>query len=81
MSNKTKKLEDLHEKLADKFLEVIEIDDACTPAMLKTMTGFLKDNDITSNMEDDEKTSKLAERLKEKKQSRLASVTPIAQEG
>lgn len=76
------RLEQLHEKLTDVLTEILNVPaEELSPAMIKVVTGFLKDNEITCNMPEDAKGNELANRLREKGRRTLASVTPIAQEG
>lgn len=77
MAASESKLNKLHERLTDLFLEMLEVDDEAVPlpaATLKTMTSFLKDNEITCQ-DDSSRMGTLKERLQKKK--KLASVTPI----
>jgi hypothetical protein len=73
------KLNKLHEKLTDLFLEMLEVEDEEMPipsATLKTMTAFLKDNEITCQAERTN-VGTLKDKLAQKKKSPLASVSPI----
>ena len=77
MAANEEKLNLLHVKLTELFLEMLEVSDDGMPipaATLKTMTSFLKDNEITCQ-DDSSSVGNLKERLKQKKT--LASVTPI----
>ena len=73
MAGNKDKLGRLHEKLTDVLLEIVEEGDReeLSPAMLKVVSGFLKDNDVTCNIEDDDKTNTLRERLREKARRKL----------
>lgn len=73
MAAKEERLSLLHEKLTNLFLEIVECGEEIPAATLKTMTSFLKDNDITCQPEDTGMNG-LREKLQKK---RLASVTPI----
>ena len=73
MAAKEERLSLLHERLTDLFLEMVDTGEEIPSATLKTMTAFLKDNDITCQPEDAGMTD-LRSRLEKKK---LASVTPI----
>ena len=64
------KLNLLHEKITDLFLEMLEVSEsdeslALPAATLKTMTSFLKDNEITCQM-DTGNVGKLRDRLRNK---------------
>ena len=85
------KLARLHEKLTDVLLELTEISEikdeegnvtkiGPSPAMLTVAKSFLKDNEITCNMQTDEKGSALADRLEGKKKRPLAAVIPLVAE-
>jgi len=74
MAASEEKLNKLHEKLTDLFLEIVEVGEEIPSATLKTMTAFLKDNEITCQ-DEDSGIGTLKERLQKKKT--LASVTTL----
>lgn len=79
MAAKEERLSLLHEKLTDLFLEMVEEHAEDIPsATLKTMTSFLKDNEITCQ-DENSGVGSLREKLAEKKKH-LASVQPISKE-
>lgn len=69
-------LSSLHKELTKHFNKVLE-EEVVSAAMLNVIKGFLKDNEVTCQPEE-QGVSELQERLNRK--SRLASVTPIAKE-
>ena len=72
---KEQKLIQLHEKLCDLFLDIVDTGSHEIPsATLKTMTAFLKDNDITCQ-EEESNVSELKNKLQLKK--KLATVSYI----
>ena len=76
---KEQKLIQLHEKLCDLFLDIVDTgehdaDNPIPSATLKTMTAFLKDNDITCQ-EEESNVSELKNKLQLKK--KLATVSYI----
>lgn len=58
------------------------LDELCTtnPALFQAVTKFLKDNDVTCQIEEDETTSALQQRLAKKKARNVGNVTFIEQE-
>ena len=69
------KLNKLHARLTDLFLEMVEEGGEDLPsATLKTMTAFLKDNEITCQ-DPSSTVGTLKDRLEQKKH--LASVAPL----
>ena len=78
MAASEKKLNALHEKLTDIFLDILDCEEVETgmeipSATLKTISSFLKDNSITC--QDDETIGNLRDRLNRKK--KLTMVSPI----
>jgi hypothetical protein len=68
------KLNALHEKITDLFLEIVECGEDIPSATLKTMTSFLKDNEITCQ---DDKTS-IGDLKTALKRKRLQSVPHVS---
>lgn len=51
MTELEKMLSKIHTKTAEKMLEMLESGEELTPAMLNSITKFLKDNDVTASIE------------------------------
>ena len=80
MAAKLSKLDKLHEKVTQLFIDMLEDAEAVMlpPATLKTITSFLKDNDVTCDR-DDASIDTLQTRLAKKTKTHisLASVTHL----
>lgn len=62
-------LNKLHGQVAINLISAVT-DDEVSPAMMAQAIKFLKDNDITASIADDENMSSLAEELKKKRENR-----------
>jgi len=75
MAAKEARLGALHEKLTDVFAEILECDAGDIPsATLKTISSFLKDNDITCT-EEGTGVDGLREKLRQKKLGNVSFIS------
>lgn len=64
----------LHRKVANVLLENLETEDGPSPSMISIATKFLKDNDITCSIQDNQDMSALEKSLKAKRAKRRLKV-------
>lgn len=71
-------LDQYREELPEEVIDFLEKCSVISPALLKAVTQFLKDNSITCAIEDSDEMSELQKRLAEKKvRKRIGNVVPI----
>lgn len=74
-------LNEYNAELPEEVLEYLYKQTDASPALLTVVTKFLKDNNITAVVEEDETLSELDKRLAAKKQRRtVGNVIPIKEE-
>lgn len=73
-------LEEYRDELPGAVVHFLSNLESSNPALLTAVSKFLKDNDITCAIEDDNKMTELEELLKNKQRKRVGNVVPIEQE-
>jgi hypothetical protein len=65
----------LHGLAVQRLLEEVAAEE-CSPAMMAQIRGILKDNDITTSIENNEGLTSLSEALREKRAKRKLRIVP-----
>ena len=64
MAAKEKEVSELHNLLTQRYLKILKSDEEFSPQILAQIAKFLKDNDITSDMEENEDLAQLKAKAK-----------------
>lgn len=70
-------LQEYGEELPEAVYDFLSKNTITNPALLTSISKFLKDNDITCAVEDNDEMSDLEQRLKTKQRRRVGNVIPI----